>query len=111
MHTCAAPLNLAGKTPTTMILFECSEEDSVTILKIMVEMIIKLYIVETLCITITHCLHNVQAAICFAASKSMKIGSLIFHVHDGLDSFSGASDLSIRTTCISFQMSFILFNH
>lgn len=49
------------------LVFECSEQDLVTSVKMMVQMVIKLYIVETLCLTIRHCLHSVQAAIfcCF----------------------------------------------
>lgn len=36
--------------------------------------------------------HNVQVDAYFASSESMKIGVFVFHVHDGLDSFSRAAD-------------------
>lgn len=43
-----------------------------------------------------------QADSYFASSESMKIHILVFHVHDGLDSFSRTADLNLRDNMYLF---------
>lgn len=83
------------------LIFEHSVQDLVTMLKVMVKIIIKLYITMFFSL-LSISWHNVQADTCFASSESMEIHVFVFHVLDGLDSFSRTADLNLRDSMYLF---------